>query len=87
MRTTVNLDADVCSFTTAYANAKGITLSAALNELVRRAEQVPEPASNSNRLKASRHGYLVIAGTGNTLTSEMVKEASEDGLVENQLPA
>jgi hypothetical protein len=81
MRTTVNLDADVYTFTSAYAGAKGITLSAALSELVRRAEQVPEPGSDSSRLKTSPHGYLVIAGTGDVLTPEMVKEASEDELV------
>ena len=77
---TVNLDSDVYSFTSAYAGAKGITLSAALSELVRRAEQVPEPGSESPRLKKSPHGYLVIGGTGDVLTPEMVKEVSEDEL-------
>ena len=81
MRLTVNLDADVYSFTSAYAGAKGISLSAAINELVRRAEQTPEPGSDSPRLKRNEHGYLVIAGTGDVLTPEMVKEASEDELV------
>ncbi len=81
MRLTVNLDPDVYSFTSAYAGAKGITLSAALGELVRRAEQAPEQANDSPRLKMSPHGYLVIAGTGDVLTPEMVREASEDELV------
>lgn len=81
MRTSINLDADVYSFASAYAEAKGISLSTAISELVRRAEQAPEPESNSVRLKASPHGYLVIAGTGEVLTPEMVKEASEDELV------
>ena len=81
MRMTVNLDPDVYGFTSAYAGAKGITLSAALSELVRRAERVPEPGSDSPRLKRSPHGYLVIAGTGDVLTPEMVKEAAEDELV------
>jgi hypothetical protein len=71
----------VYGFTSAYAGAKGIALSAALNELVRRAEQVPEPGSDSPKLKTSPHGYLVIAGTGDVLTPEMVKEAAEDELV------
>jgi hypothetical protein len=78
---TVNLDPDVYSFTSAYAGAKGITLSAAISELIRRAEQAPAPGSDSPRLKTSRHGYLVIAGTGDALTPEMVKEASDDELV------
>ena len=80
MRTTVNLDLDVYRFTSAYAGAKGITLSAAISELVRRAEQVPEPGSSSSGLAMNEHGYLEIADTGNVLTPAMVKEASEDEL-------
>jgi hypothetical protein len=56
----------------------GARLAAAPRELVGRAEQVPEPAADSPRLKTSPRGYLVIAGTGAVLTPEMVKEASED---------
>ena len=81
MRLTVNLDADVYDFASAYAGAKGITISAALGELVRRAERAPEPAGDASRLKVNEYGYLVIAGTGDVLTPEMVKEASEDELV------
>lgn len=81
MRMTVNLDPDVYSFTSAYAGAKGITLSAAIGELVRRAEQVSEPGSNSPKLKMNEHGYLEILETGNVLTPAMVKKASEDELV------
>ncbi len=81
MRTTVNLDLDVYRFTSAYAGAKGITLSAAISELIRRAEQVPEPGSSSPRLAMNEHGYLEIADSGNVLTSAMVKKASEDELV------
>jgi hypothetical protein len=78
MRTSVTLDADAYDFASAYAGAKGITLGAALSELVRRAERAPEPESDSPRLKTSPHGYLVRAKTGNVLTAAMVKEASED---------
>ncbi|WP_263375073.1 hypothetical protein [Granulicella aggregans] len=81
MRTTVNLDPDVYRFTSAYAGAKGITLSAAIGELIRRAEQIPETGSDSPRLKKSPHGYLVIAGTGEALSPAMVKAASEDEFV------
>jgi hypothetical protein len=56
-------------------------LSAAINELARRAERVSEPGSESPRLRTSPRGYLVIAGTGDVLTPEMVKEASEDEFV------
>lgn len=78
---TVNLDPDVYSFTSAYAGAKGISLSAAINELVRHAEQAPQPGSDSFRLKMNEHGYLEISETGHPLTLEMVKEAAEDELV------
>lgn len=81
MRLTVNLDPDVYNFTSAYAGAKGITLSAALSELVRRAEQAPVQVTDSSRLKRCEHGYYVVARTGDMLTPEMVKAAAEDGLV------
>ena len=77
----MDLDADVYSFAQAYAGAKGISLSAAIGELVRRAEQAPEPAEVSGRLETNEYGYLVIAKTGNVLTPEMVKAASEDELL------
>jgi hypothetical protein len=80
MRTSINLDADVYEFASAYANAKGITLSAAISELVRRAEQVPEPAGESAKLKMNEYGYYEIVG-GDVLTSERVKELSEDAIV------
>lgn len=81
MRMTVNLDPDVYTFAQAYAGGKGISLSAAISELVRRAEKAPEPDRDSPRLKTSPHGYLVVASTGDVITPEMVKEASEDELV------
>jgi hypothetical protein len=64
-----------------YARAKGITLSSAIGELVRRAEKAPELGSDSPRLKMNEHGYLEIADTGYPLTPEMVKEAAEDELI------
>lgn len=81
MRLTVNLDPDVYTFAQAYAGGRGISLSAAISELVRRAERAPETEAPSGRLKRSEHGYLVIAGNGDGITPEMVKEASEDELV------
>jgi hypothetical protein len=81
MRANVNLDADAYRFASAYASAKGIPLGAAISELLRRAEQGSKQGSDSPRLKTSPHGYLVIARTGNPVTSEMVKELSEDELV------
>jgi hypothetical protein len=82
MRANVNLDPDAYSLASAYASAKGIPLGAAISELLRRAEQMPEPSiSASPRLKTSPRGYLVKAKTGKAIAPEMVKEASEDDLV------
>ncbi len=82
MRLTVNLDADVYEFASAYAHGRGITLSAAISELVRTAEQapMPEPGSPSSRLRMNEHGYYEIAAIGPPITLEMVKELSEDRL-------
>ncbi len=78
MRANVNLDTDVYTFASTYANARGIPLGAAISELLRRAEQAPEPTSallTESRLgllvRAKRHGEKVV-------TPEMVKELSED---------
>jgi hypothetical protein len=78
-RANINLDDDAYRLASAYANAKGIPLGAAVSELLRRAEQVPEPPiGTSPRLKTSPRGYLVKAKTGRLITLKMVKEASEE---------
>ena len=80
MRANVNLDANVYTFATTYASAKGIPLGAAISELLRRAKQAPEP--KSALLTESRLGLLVrVKQDGeNVVTHEMVKELSEDDL-------
>lgn len=81
MRTSINLDADVYDFASAYAHAKGITLGAAINELIRCAEQAPEPKQSSTRVRVNEYGYPEVMATGQKITPEMVKEAAEDELV------
>lgn len=80
MRANVNLDADVYTFATTYASAKGIPLGAAISELLRRAEQTPAPASAL--LTESRLGLLIRARQDGekVITPETVKELSEDDL-------
>ena len=80
MRANVDLDADVYTFASRYASAKGIPLGTAISQLLRRAEQAPEPASTL--LTESRLGLLVrTKQNGDTVvTPEMVKELSEDDL-------
>lgn len=81
MRANVNLDEDAYSFASAYAGAKGIPLGAAISELLRRAEQTPEPPlSASPRLKTDKQGLLVVKASGWAITSKRVKDESEDDL-------
>lgn len=80
MRANVNLDTDVYTFASTYASAKGIPLGAAISELLRRAEQAPEP--RSALLTESRLGLLVRTKQegDRVITPERVKELSEDDL-------
>lgn len=80
MRANVNLEAEAYRFASAYANAKGITLGAAISELLRRAEQMPLQPDASSRLKRTRRGYLVKAKTGKVITPEMVRESADDDI-------
>lgn len=63
----------------AYAKGRGITLGAALSELVRRRDQSPATGvDGSPRLVRNEHGYLEIAKSRRAVTPAMVKESSED---------
>ncbi|HET8637625.1 MAG TPA: hypothetical protein VFL96_12320 [Acidobacteriaceae bacterium] len=56
-------------------------MGVAISELVRRAEHMPEPSiTTSPKLKRDKHGFLVVKARGPVITSEMVKEESEDDL-------
>jgi hypothetical protein len=81
VRANINLDADAYSFAYAYARGKGIPLGAAVSELLRQREQMPQPPMPVDpRLRINELGLLVVAKTGRTITPEMVKEFSEDDL-------
>jgi len=75
MRTTVTLDDDVHEFASIYANARGITLSAAMNELVRKAEKSPNPEP---QIVFSPDGFPMFPPAEGTITSEMVKKLEEE---------
>jgi hypothetical protein len=75
MRTTIKLDDDVHEFATYYANAKGISLSAAMNELVRKAEK---PQDREPLIVFSADGFPMFPPTEGTITSEMVKKIEEE---------
>lgn len=75
MRTTIRLDDDVHEFATVYSTARGISLSAAINDLLRRAEEAP-PARPE--IAWSEDGIPMFPPTGKVLTAEMVKRLEEE---------
>ncbi len=74
MRTSINLDDDVYEFASQYAAGRGLTLSAAINEVFRR---VTMPSDDSPFVTLP-NGLTVFASRGRPITSEMVKAAQED---------
>jgi hypothetical protein len=78
MRTTITLDDDVHEFAKYYANGRGISLSAAMNELVRKAETTPASEPVHFEFERSPNGLPLLPRTGRTITSEMVKQLEED---------
>jgi len=75
MRTTISLPDDTHQFATYYANARGLTLSAAIDELIRKAKATP--AEKPTVLRSS-NGLPMFPPAGKVLTAEMVKKLSED---------
>jgi hypothetical protein len=76
MRTTINLDDDTHEFASYYARARGISLSAAVDELIRKAQAGP-PASPAE-IQYSASGFPMFPPTGRTITTEMVKQLEEE---------
>ena len=80
MRVTVTLDDDVYKLAKLCARGKGITLSAAINELVRKGLGVSRSEQPPSRLIQGSNGFLVFGSRGRVITSEMVKKYQEDEL-------
>jgi hypothetical protein len=76
MRTSITLDDDAYQLASLYAKGRGITLSAAINEAVRKIGE-PRSASSSSRIRIAPNG-LPVFSSGRVITTEMVKEALED---------
>jgi hypothetical protein len=72
MRTNVTLDDDVHQLISLYAEAKGITLGAAIGELIRKAEATLQTPPEIRR---STSGLAMFPPSGKVLTSKMVQEA------------
>jgi hypothetical protein len=75
MRTTITLDDETHEFATYYARVRGLTLSAAIDELIRKAQEPPAPMPE---IRIGPNGLPLLPRTGRTITCEMVKQLSED---------
>lgn len=78
MRTTITLDNEAHEFAAYYARARGLSLSAAINELIRKAEAGPARPSEDFKFERSPNGLPLLPRTGRTITSEMVKQLKEE---------
>jgi len=76
MRTTINLNDETHDFVSYYARARGLTLSAAIDELIHKAQAAPP--GPKPEIRHSSNGFPLLPLTGRTITCEMVKELSED---------
>lgn len=75
MRTTITIDDDAHEFAAVYARARGITLGAAIGELIRRAEAAPPSEPD---IRWSDSGLPMFPPTGRTITAEMVNKLEEE---------
>ena len=71
MRTSITLDDQIHEFASVYASARGISLSAAINELIRKAQVSP---SKEPEILRAPNGLPMFPPTGRTITAEMVKK-------------
>ncbi|HVC48325.1 MAG TPA: hypothetical protein VND90_13865 [Terracidiphilus sp.] len=71
------MDDEVHEYAAYYARARGLTLGAAISELVRKAQNAPAPTPDIRR---SPNGFPMFppSGTGGVLTTEMVKKLEEE---------
>lgn len=72
MRTTITLNDDTHSFANYYAHARGLTLSAAIDELIRKAQEAPP------EIRYSPSGLPMFAPSRGVVTAEMVSDLEEE---------
>ena len=77
MRTSVTLDDDVHQFAAHYAHGRGISLSAALNELIRKAESAPAPEPG---IVYSPDGFPMFPPMEGKIPSGFVRKLEEEEL-------
>jgi hypothetical protein len=77
MRTSVTLDEDVYQLATLYAKGRGVTLGAAIGELIRK-NQAETGTTHASTIRRSPNGLPLLSRTGRVITPQMVKDAQED---------
>jgi hypothetical protein len=77
MRTTITLDDDIHEYAAIYADANGITISAAINELIKKAQAEPGPEP---QIRRGPNGLPLLPRAGRTITCDLVKQLSEDDI-------
>jgi hypothetical protein len=76
MRTTITLNDQTHRFVCYYSRARGLTMSAAIDELIRKAEQAP--ASKPEICFSPLSGLPMFPPKGGTITTEMVNKIEEE---------
>jgi hypothetical protein len=71
MRTTITLSDDTHEFASYYARCRGLSLSAAIQELIQKVQRGPEPEV---KLERGPNGLPMFPPSGRRITSEMVKQ-------------
>ena len=75
MSTTITLDDDVHEFAAYYARSRGLTLSAAIDEMIRKVLEGPKPKPD---IRIGPSGLPMFPPTGRTITAELVKKLEEE---------
>jgi hypothetical protein len=76
MRTTVSIEEETHGYLSYYAQARGITLGEAIDELIRKAKAAPQVPAPEIGYTAS--GFPVFPDSGGAVTDELVKKLAED---------
>jgi hypothetical protein len=75
MRTTITLNDETHTFASYYAHARGLTLSAAIDELIRKAQAAPP---STPEICYSPSGLPMFPPSGGVITAAMVKNLEEE---------
>jgi hypothetical protein len=76
MRTTITLNDETHTFARYYAQSRGLTLSAGIEELIRKVQAAPAPKPEICFSPMS--GLPMFPPRGGSITTEMVKKIEEE---------